>query len=148
MTTKLDDIDRTILRILENDARTSLTDLAKRTDLSRNAVRQRIERMERQGIIAGYTIRYGDGRAPSSFITAFLFVTRHDRMRGGDVLAAIRQIPDVTLCHVLSGENDLLLRIDVLSQERVKAIWDQLSALSGVKDICTCFSLSQLIDKS
>jgi DNA-binding Lrp family transcriptional regulator len=51
----LDIIDRKILSFLQEDARITLTEMAKRLYISRNAVRYRIELMEKQGLIEGYT---------------------------------------------------------------------------------------------
>ena len=50
----MDDIDRKILKLLQENARTSLKTIAEKTFLSSPAVSSRIERMEREGIILGY----------------------------------------------------------------------------------------------
>ncbi|MFJ8540229.1 hypothetical protein [Streptomyces sp. NPDC093591] len=64
--------------------------------MSRNAVRRRIERLECQGHIADYTIvRAGD--ETGNVISALVLVHRQDRMRGGDVLAALKRIPEVVV---------------------------------------------------
>ncbi len=94
-------------------------ELATKVNLSRNAVRQRIERLERDGAIQGYTVRTGEGRQASSSINAVIFVYRYDRMRGADVLQALRAIPEVIECDVMSGEFDLMLRVGAASPERV-----------------------------
>ena len=78
----LDQIDQRILAELTKNARMSHAELATKVLLSRNAVRQRIERMERQGYIQGYTIVAGPpGQGP---VSAFLMVYRKDRVRGAD----------------------------------------------------------------
>lgn len=56
---RIDPIDERILEELRHDARLPTAELARRVNLSRNAVRQRIERLEREGSIAGYTIALG-----------------------------------------------------------------------------------------
>lgn len=81
-----DDIDARIMAELRQNARISLARLGERVLLSRNAVRQRIERLERDGYIQGYTIKEttgGDGPR----VSAVLLVYREDRMRGSDVIA-------------------------------------------------------------
>lgn len=141
----LDDIDQRILAELSADARTPLVTLAARVHLSRNAVKQRMERMERDGVIDGYTLRRGaeTGRR----VTAIVMVYRADRMRGGDIVTELTRIPEVTRCDILSGEFDLLVTIVADSMDRVGAIWEQISALPGVANTVTSVSLARVIDR-
>lgn len=141
----LDQIDLKILSELEQNARLPVATIAQRVSLSRNAVRQRIERMERDQIITGYTIKRGDGEDDKNNVTAYMFISRHDRMRGADVTATIKQIPEVKSCHIVSGDLDLILRIEAHSQERIKEIWQTLSKSPSILDINTSFSLSEII---
>jgi len=118
-------------------------ELAGKVLLSRNAVRQRIERMERQGYIQGYTIVAG--AETQDLVSAFLMVYRKDRMRGADVLTELRAIPEVVLCDVLSGDFDLMVRVEARSHGRVQEIWEQISSLPGVTDTVTAMTLSNVI---
>ncbi len=139
----LDQIDQRILAELTKNARMSHAELATKVLLSRNAVRQRIERMERQGYIQGYTIVAGPpGQGP---VSAFLMVYRKDRVRGADVISVLRSIPEVILCDVVSGDFDLLVRIEARSLERVQEIWEQIAAIPGVADTVTAMTLSSYI---
>ena len=139
----LDQIDQRILAELTKNARMSHAELATKVLLSRNAVRQRIERMERQGHIQGYTIVAGPpGQGP---VSAFLMVYRKDRVRGADVISVLRSIPEVILCDVVSGDFDLLVRIEARSLERVQEIWEQIAAIPGVADTVTAMTLSSYI---
>lgn len=139
----LDHIDQKILAELTKNARVSHAELASRVLLSRNAVRQRVDRLERQGYIQGYTIVAGS--VGQSMVSAFLMIYRKDRMRGADVLAALRTIPEVVLCDVLSGDFDLLVRLEARSLDRVQEIWEQIAALPGVGDTVTALTLSNVI---
>lgn len=141
----LDQIDRTILSALAEDARVSLVALAARVHLSRNAVKQRIERMERQGVIAGYTVVPGRAGAPR--VAATVLVYRSDRMRGGGVIAEIARIPEVKRCDVMSGEFDLLVSLDADSMERIGEIWEILAALPGVENTVTSVTLTRVVDR-
>lgn len=141
----LDQTDRTILSALTEDARVSLVALAARVHLSRNAVKQRIERMERQGVIAGYTVV--PGRAGAARVTATVLVYRTDRMRGGGVIAEIARIPEVKRCDVMSGEFDLLVSLDADSMERIGEIWEILAALPGVENTVTSVTLTRVVDR-
>jgi DNA-binding Lrp family transcriptional regulator len=102
-----------------------------------------VDRLERQGYIQGYTIVAGS--VGQSMVSAFLMIYRKDRMRGADVLAALRTIPEVVLCDVLSGDFDLLVRLEARSLDRVQEIWEQIAALPGVADTVTALTLSNVI---
>ncbi len=141
-----DEIDAQILAELRRNARISLAQLGETVLLSRNAVRQRVERLERDGFINGYTIResVGDG---TPAVNAVLLIQRHDRMRGGDVIAGLQAIPEITTCDVVSGELDLIARVEAPDAARIQEIWRQVSEFPGVRDITTALSLTTVIDR-
>jgi Lrp/AsnC family transcriptional regulator, leucine-responsive regulatory protein len=132
----LDRADERILAELTRNARIPHAELADKVSLSRNAVRQRVERLERSGVIKGYTIVAGDGRGRTATIAAMMFVYRHDRMRGGDVIQALKSVPEVVSCEVEAGAAD-----------RIREIWQEISALPGVRDTLTAFALSSMIKR-
>ncbi len=142
---RVDAIDERILSELRADARISLVTLAARVHLSRNAVKQRIERLERDGLIPGYTLapaRIDDGR-----VTAIVLVYRADRMRGAGVITELTRIPEVIQCDILSGQFDLLVTLRADSMERIGQIWERIAALPGVSDTVTSISLTRVIDR-
>lgn len=143
----LDRADERILAELTRNARIPHAELAERVSLSRNAVRQRIDRLERDGHIQGYTIVAGDGKARAAAVAAMMFVYRHDRMRGGDVVQALKRIPEIVSCDVMSGEFDLLVRVEAGATDRIREIWQEVAALPGVRDTLTAFALSSMIKR-
>ncbi|MFH8252047.1 Lrp/AsnC family transcriptional regulator [Microbacterium sp. B2969] len=142
----LDEIDHRILAELTADARLPLVTLAGRVHLSRNAVKQRMERMERDGVIDGYTLRRGAGSARR--MTAVVLVYRADRMRGGGVVTELARIPEVVRCDILSGQFDLLVTVIAESMDRIGEIWEQIAALPGVADTVTSVSLARPVDRA
>jgi DNA-binding Lrp family transcriptional regulator len=143
----VDTIDQQIITELTRNARISYAELAGKVLLSRNAVRQRIERLERRGHIAGYTIvRAGDDTG--DVVSALVLVYRQDRMRGGDVLAALKRIPEVAICEILSGDFDLMVRLEASSLERLRGIWEDIARMAGVRDTVTALTLSSVVNRS
>ncbi|MEV7392777.1 AsnC family transcriptional regulator [Streptomyces sp. NPDC091215] len=142
----MDAIDEKIIAELTRNARISHAELASRVPLSRNAVRQRIERLERQGLIAGYTIVRA-GEDADDVVSALVLVYRQDRMRGGDVLAALKLIPEVVICEILSGDFDIMVRLEATSLERVRDIWEDIAQMPGVRDTVTALSLSRVVSR-
>ncbi|PPF42109.1 AsnC family transcriptional regulator [Pseudoclavibacter sp. AY1F1] len=144
-----DDIDAQILRELTKNARIPLVTLGNRVRLSRNAVKQRIERLERDGVIEGYTlVRGSDADTHDRPISAVLFVYRTDRMRGADVLATLAEVPEVIRCDILTGDYDLFVLLEARSVERIKEVWESIAAIPGVKNTVTSLSLSTTIRHS
>ncbi|WP_210435322.1 Lrp/AsnC family transcriptional regulator [Saccharopolyspora sp. ASAGF58] len=144
----MDAIDEKIIAELSRNARISHAELAHRVLLSRNAVRQRIDRLERQGHIRGYTIVRDEDRDTGDFVSALVLVYRQDRMRGGEVLAALKRIPEVVICEVLSGDFDLMVRLEARSLERIRGIWEDIAQMPGVSDTVTAFALSRVINRA
>ena len=142
----MDAIDQKIVAELTRNARVPYAELASKVLLSRNAVRQRIERLERQGHIAGYTIVRA-GAETGDVVSALVLVYRKDRMRGGDVLAAITRIPEVVICEILSGDFDIMVRLEAASLERIRAIWEEIARMPGVRDTVTALTLSSVVNR-
>ena len=142
----MDAIDQKIIAELTRNARVSHAELASKVLLSRNAVRQRVERLERQGQIAGYTIvRAGDDSG--EVVSALVLIYRQDRMRGGDVLAALTRIPEVVICEILSGDFDIVVRLEATSLERIRGIWEDIAQMPGVRDTVTALTLSSVVNR-
>ncbi|MFI6937265.1 Lrp/AsnC family transcriptional regulator [Streptomyces sp. NPDC050287] len=142
----MDAVDEKIIAELTRNARISHSELAGKVLLSRNAVRQRIERLERQGHIAGYTIvRAGDDTG--NVVSALVLVYRQDRMRGGDVLAALKRVPEVVICEILSGDFDIVVRLEAASLERIRGIWEDIAKMPGVRDTVTALTLSSVANR-
>ncbi|MCQ9132281.1 MULTISPECIES: AsnC family transcriptional regulator [Streptomyces] len=143
----MDAIDERIITELTRNARISHAELGRRVRLSRNAVRQRVERLERQGHIGGYTIVRPPSGRDRETVAAHVLVYREDRMRGADVLAALKRIPEVVSCDVLSGQFDLLVSVEADSLERVRGIWEQMAQMPGVRDTVTALTLSRVVSR-
>ncbi|WP_128381565.1 Lrp/AsnC family transcriptional regulator [Streptomyces cavernae] len=142
----MDAIDEKIIAELTRNARLSHSELASRVLLSRNAVRRRIERLERQDHIAGYTI-VRPGEDTGNVVSALVLVHRQDRMRGGDVLAALKSIPEVVICEVLNGDFDIMVRLEAASLERVRVVRENIAQMPGVRDTVTALTLSSIVNR-
>jgi DNA-binding Lrp family transcriptional regulator len=143
---RLDALDLQILEALTGDARIPLVTIATQVHLSRNAVRQRIERMERDGVIDGYTVVRGGAAGPR--VTAIVMIYRADRMRDDRVVAELRRIPEIMRCDVLSGEYDLFVTLHADSMDRIGQVWEQIAAIPGVANTVTAISLTRAIDRT
>ncbi|MBW4048373.1 MAG: winged helix-turn-helix transcriptional regulator [Proteobacteria bacterium] len=107
----LDRIDRKILDVLQRDGRISMTDLASQVGLSASPCTERVKRMERSGVIAGYHARV----TPEALgKTLLVFVEIKLSAKSGDVFETIRRellhMPEVMECHLVSGGFDYLVK--------------------------------------
>ena len=105
----MDDIDRKILKLLQDNARVSLKTIAENTFLSSPAVSARIEKLEKDGVIAGYHAQV-DPMKLGYHIIAFinLDVTPEDKPK---FYAYAESIPNVLECNCVTGEYSMLLKV-------------------------------------
>lgn len=143
MKIQIDKFDRKIIEILTDNARISITELSSIINLSRNAVTNRINKLETSGFIKGYTTIFGDVVADNRLVVAAIMVFRKDRMRDKDVIDYANKVQEIKSCYVVSGEYDIFLLIKAPSQERIHEIWTDISNLESVKHTETIFVLSE-----
>lgn len=135
----VDDIDRRILELLQQDASRPIKALAGAVHLSRSAVRERIARLQTTGVIRRYTI---DVAPPPGALTAVLLV----KLVRTPAPATIRRIvacPEVFRCSSLSGEIDLLVEVAASDIAAINRIRDMVADDPGVADVVTSIVLNQ-----
>ncbi|MBP1923026.1 Lrp/AsnC family transcriptional regulator for asnA, asnC and gidA [Halorubrum alkaliphilum] len=106
---KLDDTDREILRMLQADARTPFSEIARRIDMSSATVHDRVGRMEEAGVIEGYHATV-DPKAVGYGVRALVGL-RVEQGREEDALGRLREIEGVRAIHLTTGEWDVILRV-------------------------------------
>jgi Lrp/AsnC family leucine-responsive transcriptional regulator len=107
----IDEIDRQILNILQQNARTPNAEIARQVGMAPSAVLERIRKLETRGVIRGYEARI-DPEALGLNLLAFVFVRSEDPegVRTGEALA---QIPEVQEVHHIAGEDCYLAKVRV-----------------------------------
>ncbi len=142
--THLDDTDRRLLAELEADGRLTQVALAARVGLSRTAVQERIARLEREGVIQGYTIRLRDpGARPG--LRAYLLLkggASHER-----AVKLLRGFPQVKVADSVSGDIDLILQLEAERIEDVTRVRDEVAKLPGVVSTQTLVVMTPRFDR-
>ena len=138
-----DAIDRRLLALLQDDARTPVVALARAVGLSRSSVQERLLRLERDGIIAQYTLRLG--RADG--FEAWLMLRYAEGFSCDDVMPALQDWPQVQLCHSLAGEIDLLVLVRAATPAELADLRERVAALKGVDDVTTAPVLRSLLER-
>jgi Lrp/AsnC family leucine-responsive transcriptional regulator len=106
----IDDIDRKILNILQQNARTSNAEIARQIDMAPSAVLERIRRMETRGVIQGYEVRINP-EAVGLNLLAYVFVRSRDFDGEEKTAEILSQIPEVLEAHHIAGEDCFLLKV-------------------------------------
>ena len=104
----MEDIDRTVVRLLTADGRMSFTDLAKATGLSTSAVHQRVRRLEQRGVIKGYSANV-DFAAIGLPLTAFVSIRPIDASQPDDSPERLADIAAIEACYSVAGDQSYLL---------------------------------------
>lgn len=122
--------DQRLLSLLRTNARMSVADLARELGVSRATVQNRMQRLERDGIILGYTVKLaGDlERAPVRALTSI----RADSAKEASVIANLRGNPAVTNVHHTTGRWDLIASIETESLESFNQIVGAIRLFDGV----------------
>jgi Lrp/AsnC family leucine-responsive transcriptional regulator len=141
-----DAVDEKLLGLLERDARRPVMALARAVGLSRSAVQERLARLERDGIIAGYTLMRGGRKAAVSGTRAVLLVGIESRPCD-TVIRLFKDWTEIKACYSVAGEFDAILLVDVASPEALGELRNRLAALSGVSAITTAPVLRTLVDR-
>lgn len=128
---KITAADQQLLAVLRENARASTADIARRLKLSRTTVQSRIERLERQGVIQGYTVRV-DEAAEAGYVRAHIMITVLPRQMT-TVVAALRAMPELRSLHSVSGPCDLVAIGAVPSVGDMDELTDRIGAIEGVE---------------
>jgi DNA-binding Lrp family transcriptional regulator len=137
----LDDKDRQILGMLRADARLPLKTLAAKVGLARSTLRDRLSRLETEGIIRGY---HADIADDGHGVSAYLFI-RLKRTPAPTFIALLRGMPEVKSCTSLTGDVDLLVEVSAATTDRVNALRDRISSHDLVADLTTSIVLDRNI---
>lgn len=106
----IDYIDRQILTILQENARTSNAEIARQVGLAPSGVSERIRKLEERGTIEGYTIRT-DARNLGLGLLCFMFVRSNEQGGGVETAEKLARIPEVLEVHHVAGEDCFLIKV-------------------------------------
>lgn len=142
----MDELDRNILGLLGADARMSVATLARRLKVARSTIQARLERLETSGVIAGYTLKLGEG-AREGRLRASVLLTIEPRAQAA-VLTRLKSIAEVERVFTTSGRFDLLMQIACPNTQVLDQVLDQIGAMTGVKGSESLIHLSTKIDRA
>ena len=142
----LDRIDRKILDLLQRHARLPVAELARSVGLSASPCAERVRRLERAGVIRGYTVDI-DPASQGYMDTLIVHVTleSHSEETLYEFGRALAQIPEVLEAFLVSGDYDYYIRIAVRdTRDYERLLREQLYRIPGIRHSKSSFVLRRL----
>jgi DNA-binding Lrp family transcriptional regulator len=139
----IDDTDRALLALLRDNARAGVAELARKLKLARTTVQSRLARLERERVIAGYTVVVPD-EAEAALVRAHVLITARPKA-GVGIEAALRKIPEVRTLLSVSGPFDLIALLAADSIGALDRLIDRIGAIEGVERTTSAIVLSTRI---
>ena len=143
----LDDVDLRLLRLLAMDARTSQRQLAVQLDISPPTVGERMSRLERTGVIRGYSVDV-DWEALGVGVLVYLSVTAEPGYSVADLMRSLYEITEVEEVTVVTGSLDLLTRLRVRDHTHLRDLLiNRLWQTPGLQGTETMTGMAQMPPK-
>jgi Lrp/AsnC family transcriptional regulator, leucine-responsive regulatory protein len=142
----LDHYDRAILALLQQNAQLTIQEIGQRINLSKTPVHERIKRLERDGVIAGY-VALLDKKKLGSRLQIYCQITldKQNRESFDTFDAAIATLPEVLDCCRVSGTFDYLVKLIVTDMDAYNRFYqDRFSTIPGIVHISSFFVMAEV----
>ena len=147
----IDEVDKKLLRLLQVDARMSITELAERINLSATPCARRIKRLEDTGVITGYHTQT-DAQKLGYPLAIFIAVSmdRHTAERFEQFERKVQGFDEVVSCSIVTGRSeDYLIKVCVRDMAHYEEfLLHRLNRIEGVAQVHTSFELREVFSRS
>jgi Lrp/AsnC family transcriptional regulator, leucine-responsive regulatory protein len=143
---KLDDTDRKILKLLQENALLTTKELAAQLNLSYTPVYERIRKLEREGVIKKYAALVNREKIGKNLV-AFCNISlkEHSRANGEKFVKAVLSFEEVTECYNISGGYDFMLKVVVQDMpEYQRFLMEKLGILDSIGNTHSIFVMSEI----
>jgi Lrp/AsnC family leucine-responsive transcriptional regulator len=129
----IDTRDARILELLQDDARRSNAEIARDLGIAPSAVLERIRKLERSGILLGYSARLSPEQLGAELL-AFVFVQADEELGDESAAQRLAELPEVQEVHHVAGEDCYLVKVRCASPTALgRLLRDRFGAIPGVK---------------
>jgi DNA-binding Lrp family transcriptional regulator len=142
----MDATDQEIVALLRENARRSYQDIGQRVHLSAPAVKRRVDRLEQEGVILGYTTVVDPG-AFGWHAEAFVDLYCEGKMPGEAIKRAVEREAGVVSAHTVAGEASALLHVMAHDTKDLEAVLERIRGFDGVSRTVTEVVLSTLFQR-
>ena len=140
----MDDIDRTIVVLLRENARRSFKDIGQHVHLTAPAVKRRVDRLEADGVLRGYTAIV-DPAAFGWHAEAFVDLYCDGRMPGDSIRRAVEKEPGVVSAHTVAGEASAMIHVRATDTKDLESALERIRSTEGITRTVTEVVLSTLL---
>jgi DNA-binding Lrp family transcriptional regulator len=139
--TALDETDISILRLLQQNARMTVKELADKVHLSPTPVHERVKRMERSGVIRQYVALLDAAKVGKSLmVICYVSLKQHNKDAGTKFIQAILGMDEVLECLTISGQFDFMLKVVAADMDAYYNFHvNKLSAMDNVGNVQSAF---------
>ena len=142
----IDDIDRGIIAILQQNARTANAEIARQVGMAPSAILERIRKLEERGVIEGYHARVRPD-ALGLELTAYVFVRAEERAGAPTTAQRLAEIDEVQEVHHVAGEDCFLAKVRVGgTRELGELLRDAIGAIDTIRSTRSTIVLETLKD--
>jgi len=138
---KLDEIDLKLLEILQKQGRTKRNKLAEEVNLSIPSVSERLQKMERAGVIRGYNAIL-NAKKLGLEVLAFIFVTASSPEHYDEIAERAMENEDILECHIITGEGSHLIKARTHNTDSLEKLLNEVQSWPGVTNTRTNVVLS------
>jgi DNA-binding Lrp family transcriptional regulator len=114
----LDEKDRAILRLLQDNAKITVREIAAKVHLSTTPVHERIRRLEETGVIRQYATLLDHAKVRKGLLAiCYVSLKEHNKRSGAKFIKTMQEMGEVLECFIISGEFDFMLKVAVESMD-------------------------------
>ncbi len=137
--------DEELLSILRLNARASVSDIARATGVSRTAIQNRLNKLENNNVIKGYSVVL-ENAYTSGLISANVSLKVKPNLRT-NICIALRKVNQISHIHSISGEYDLLVSIQASTLEKLSEVLNMVCSTEGVERTNSAIILDTIFER-
>lgn len=144
--TKLDDTDKKLLELLQENSKFTTKELAAKVNLSATPVFERIKHLEQNGYIKKYTTILNPEKIHNGFsVYCNIRLKKHSQEYMQNFIAAIKEIKEITECYNVSGDYDFMLKIYAQSMQHYQLfVQEKLGVIDSIGSLHSIFVLKEV----
>ncbi len=141
----IDDRDKTLLALLSANSRESIAELARKLKLSRSTVKDRIDRLERRGVITAYTLRFSEEYTESRIQAHVMIIS--DPKQSTKIVRRLKRMASVKSLHAVNGAHDMIAMLSAESTRILDQTLDEIGDVEGVEKTVSSILLSTKFER-
>jgi DNA-binding Lrp family transcriptional regulator len=136
----IDGKDKQLIALLSTNSRESTANLARMLGMSRTTVTSRIERLEKRGVITGYTVQFSEDYERGR-IQAHVLISS-DPKSSAHIVQTLQKIPAIRALHAINGVYEMLAVVSTESTHHLDEVLDQIGNIDGITKTTSSILLS------